>query len=77
MTRNQLYEYVRGKVEANLSDACTEDYDLEEMPAECVADAIYSEASTIAFDAIADLGLANDPVARGVAMAVAQAFAQP
>lgn len=71
MTSQQLEEIARGGIERNLGDVAA-DYESEEA----LADAIYDEAYTLAFDALADAGVEHAQ-ARKIAASVAQCYAQP
>lgn len=70
MTEEQMQEIARGNIERHLGD-CEELQD-----GEPTADAIYDSAYVLAFDALADAGVAP-ATARDVAASVAQGFAQP
>lgn len=67
MTNDQMEEIARGNIERHLGDVVEEDMS---------PDAIYDEAYTLAFDALADAGV-DHATARGIAAKVAQCFAQP
>lgn len=71
MTNQEMEEVARGNVERHLGDVAA-DYANEED----AADAIYDEAFTLAFDALADAGVDHGE-ARRVATGVAQCYAQP
>jgi hypothetical protein len=62
-----LEEVARGNIERHLGDV---------VDSEMSADAIYDEAYTLAFDALADAGT-DHGLAREIAARVAQCFAQP
>lgn len=67
MTKEQMEEIAWGNVEQNIG-CCVDAGDS--------ADSVYDEAYTLAFDALADAGIDHE-TARGVAVNVAQRFAQP
>jgi hypothetical protein len=71
MTMLEMEELARGAIERSLGDVAAE-YDSEED----AADAVYDEAYTLAFDALADAGV-DHATARDVAINVASCFAQP
>lgn len=71
MNKNQMEEIARGNIERHLGDVAA-DYESEEE----AADAIYDEAYTLAFDALADAGI-DHKKAREVAASAAQCYAQP
>ena len=71
MTKSQMVEIARGNVERHLGDVAA-DYESEEA----AADAIYTEAYSLDFDALADAGVDN-ATARAVAACVARSYAQP
>jgi hypothetical protein len=62
---SRLEEIARGNIERHLGDVAGES-----------EDAIYDEAYTLAFDALADAGVVHAK-AREIAQRVAQCFAQP
>ena len=66
-----LEEIARGNIERHLGDVAA-DYESEEE----AADAIYDEAYTLAFDALADAGI-DHAKAGQIAARVAQCYAQP
>ena len=68
MTNDRMEEIAVGNIERHLGDVCC---DGDES-----ADAIYDEAYTLAFDALADAGIDHN-MARIVAASVAQRYAQP
>lgn len=65
MNQQRMEEIAVGNIERHLGDVCDES-----------ADAIYDEAYTLAFDALADAGI-DHAKARLVAAEVAQRYAQP
>lgn len=67
MTNKEMNDLAWGAVERNLGNV---------VDGEDSADAIYDEAYTLAFDALANAGVSH-ATARGVACQVAQRFAQP
>jgi len=71
MTLEQMEEIARGNIESHLGDVAAE-YESEEA----AADAIYTEARTLAFDALVDAGVDHE-TAREAADYVARCYAQP
>lgn len=71
MTKEKMMEIARGGIESHLGDVAAE-YD----SAEAAADAIYDEAYTLAFDALADAGV-DHATAGTVAKEIAMCYAQP
>jgi hypothetical protein len=71
MTDDRLREIARGNIERHLGDVVA-DYENEEA----AADAIYDEAYTLGFDALADAGIPHDK-ARKIADEIARCYAQP
>ena len=71
MIRSKWREIARGYVEMHLGDVAA-DYDDEES----MADAMYDEVYTLAFDALHDQGV-PDEVCRILAQELAQSYAQP
>jgi hypothetical protein len=65
MTEAQMEEIARGNIERHLGDVAGES-----------PDAIYDEAYTLGFDALADAGVPHDK-AREIAQRVSMCFAQP
>lgn len=76
MTDQEMEEIARGNIERHLADV-SEEYEEEyEVGSEEYAGAIYDEAYTLGFDALADAGV--DHLKAGeIATRVAQCFAQP
>lgn len=67
----KLEEIARGNIERHLGDVVA-DYEDEES----AADAIYDEAYTLAFDALADAGV-DHKKAQDIAQRIARGYAQP